>query len=261
MIPIDPQKLHAVERITRQHGALLIVDEMLSGFRAGYPGEYLNLGLEPDMATWGKATANGFSFCALTGRADIMELGGIRQTEQPKVFLLSSTHGGETHALAAALKVLEIYRTEDVIGRMRALCASFAEGTAKIVRELGLEAHIPQHAAPWRVFHLFRDAEGRISAPMRTLFLQEMIAGGVLYQGVFLPCFTHTDEDMAQVLAAFRHAATVFKQALSGRIEDYLVGPATRPVFRKYNGCAGVCPSKPCPNEALCQRSPAPHVR
>ncbi len=253
MIPIDAQKLHAVQRLAKDNGALFIVDEMLSGFRAGLPGEYTNLGLEPDMATWGKGIGNGFSFCALTGRADIMELGGIRQLAQPRVFLLSSTHGGETHALAAALAVIDTYKRHDVIGRLNALVAQFACETRAIVNELGLAEHIVQHAASWRVFHLFKDANGAVSSSMRTLFLQEMIGRGVLYQGVFLACFTHTAKDMAQVLAAFRAACGIYKQALDSTPGDYLVGAPTRPVFRKYNGCAGVCPSAPCPNEHVCK--------
>ncbi|MFX8425939.1 aminotransferase class III-fold pyridoxal phosphate-dependent enzyme, partial [Acinetobacter baumannii] len=86
----SPDAVRAIEVIAKRGGAVFIVDEMITGFRAGLPGAYVRLGLTPDLATWGKASGNGFSFCALTGRAEIMDLGGIKQTSRPRVFLLSS---------------------------------------------------------------------------------------------------------------------------------------------------------------------------
>ena len=90
LTPIDRELIREANRIARRHGAVFILDEMLSGFRAGLPGSYTEYGFEPDLTTWGKAIGNGFSFCALAGRADIMELGGIRlpgsSTRLPAIF-------------------------------------------------------------------------------------------------------------------------------------------------------------------------------
>ncbi len=252
MTPIDPELMRQAQRIARRHGAVFILDEMLSGFRAGFPGSYTENGLEPDLTTWGKAIGNGFSFCALAGRADIMELGGIRQLKDPRVFLLSSTHGGEAHVLAAALAVIREYREKDVIGKLRGRVSSVAVGVREAIRETGLDGFIEPHVASWRIVFGFRDRNGDASAPLRTLMLQEMIGRGVLYQGVFLPCFTHTDDDIAHVLKAFRASCRVYRQALDGDVDNLLVGEPTRPVFRKYVGCRTSCPGEPCPNEAVC---------
>src|SRR5690606_14054958 len=89
--------------LTHKYGALYIADEMITGFKAALPGSITKYNVKPDLATWGKGIANGFSFCALTGKKEIMELGGIRAVGKEKVFLISTTHGGETHALAAGL--------------------------------------------------------------------------------------------------------------------------------------------------------------
>lgn len=250
----DPQIYVEAQRIARRHGALFIVDEMLSGLRAGFPGTYPQIGLEPDMATWGKATANGFSFCALTGRRDVMELGGIRQTGAPRVFLLSSTHGGETHSLAAAIATLDAYRTHDVIGRLQAHVATVAAAARASIAAAGLDGYIEPHVAKWRVVFVFRDKAHAVSAELRTLMLQEMIGRNVLFQGVFLPCFSHTDEDIAQVTAAFDASCRVYRQALDHGVENLLVGEAARPVFRKYVGCRVSCPSTPCPSEQACRK-------
>ena len=98
----------AVQERAHAAGALFILDENKTGFRMALPGAETFYGLRPDMVCYGKAIANGFSVSALAGRAAVLDQGGILQTERDRVFLLSATHGGETHALAAALKTIEI---------------------------------------------------------------------------------------------------------------------------------------------------------
>jgi glutamate-1-semialdehyde 2,1-aminomutase len=234
-----PGAIRAVEKITKAHGAVFIVDEMVTGFRSGLPGAYVGLGLQPDLVTWGKAAGNGFSFCALTGRAEIMDLGGIKQSSQPRVFLLSSTHGGEAHTLAAALAVVRAYRTQDVIGHQHRLVARVAAGMRDLVARHKLEGAIEIHASPWRVVLVCRDSEGVASLPLRTLLMQEMIGRNVLFQGVFMPCLTHTSEDVIRVLAAFDQSCAVYRHALRHGIDGILVGESTRPVFRKFVTDAG----------------------
>lgn len=253
VVPADPANIREIQAIAKRQGSVFIVDEMITGFRSGFPGAYTVHGLEPDLATWGKAIGNGFSLCALTGRADIMDLGGIKQSGQPRVFLLSSTHGGEAHSLAAALAVLREFRDHPVINTHRQHVDRVATGMRAELEAQGLDQQITLHVSPWRIVLGFADADRQASAPLRTLFLQEMIARGVLFQGVFLPCLTHTDEDLAQILWAFGGACSVYAQALSQGWRNLLVGAPTRPVFRNYNTCDVSCPSKPCPLETECR--------
>lgn len=234
VLPTSPDSIREVQRIAKSNGAVFVVDEMVTGFRAGLPGAYVGLGLEPDLATWGKAIGNGFSFCALTGRADIMDLGGIKQTEQPRVFLLSSTHGGEAHTLAAARAVIHEYKTRNVIARHRQLVAKVAAGMTNAVAKHALAKTLEVHAAPWRIVTICRDDNGQVSMPLRTLLLQEMIGRGVLFQGLYLPCFSHTDADIDLVVNAFDESCGVYAHALRHGLGELLVGEPTRPVFRKY---------------------------
>lgn len=252
VIPQPDAILHEVARITRKNGALLILDEMVTGYRAGFPGAGVLYGVDADLSTWGKAVGNGFSFCALTGRADIMDLGGIHQTKAPRVFLISTTHGGEAHTIAAARAVLREYQTQDVIGRQHRLTGAVADGLRRAAADYELEGLLEVHASPWRVICVCRDGQGQVSAPMRTLLIQEMIGRGVLFPALFLPCFTHTDDDVAQVINAFEASCAVYRAALEQGVDKFLVGEPTRPVFRKYNSCRQVCPSTPCPFEATC---------
>lgn len=253
VIPASPDAFREVARLVRSHGALFIADEMVTGYRAGWPGACAALGVLPDLATWGKAIGNGFSFCALTGRADIMELGGIRQRCAPRVFLISTTHGGEAHAIAAAGAVLHTYQTHDVLKYHREVVEKVELGMHAAVIANHLEYYLEIHASPWRIVTVCRDSEGALSPALRTLLLQEMIGRGVLFQGIFLPCYSHTDADVVQIVAAFEASCVVYREALKHGVEKFLVGAPTRPVFRKYNGCEQVCPSTPCPLEARCR--------
>jgi glutamate-1-semialdehyde 2,1-aminomutase len=229
-----PDAIRAIEKITKAHGAVFIVDEMVTGFRSGLPGAYVGLGLQPDLATWGKAVGNGFSFCALTGRAEIMDLGGIKQSSQPRVFLLSSTHGGEAHTLAAARAVIHAYRTLDVIGHQHRLVARVAQGMRDVVTRHELGGALEVGASPWRVVVVCRDGNGAPSLPYRTLLMQEMIGRNVLFQGIFLPCFMHTDDDVTRILEAFDQSCAVYRHAVRHGVDGLLVGEPTRPVFRRY---------------------------
>ncbi len=232
-----PDAIRAVEKIAKAHGAVFIVDEMVTGFRSGLPGAYVGLGLQPDLATWGKAVGNGFSFCALTGRAEIMDLGGIKQSSQPRVFLLSSTHGGEAHTLAAALAVVRAYRTQDVIGHQHRLVAEVARGMEELAARHGLDKAITIHASPWRVVVVCRDEKGGASQPLRTLLMQEMIGRNVLFQGVFLPCFAHTRDDIDRILAAFDQSCAVYRHALRHGLDGLLIGEPTRPCLLYTSRC------------------------
>jgi glutamate-1-semialdehyde 2,1-aminomutase len=234
-----PDTIREVEKIARAHGAVFIVDEMVTGFRSGLPGAYVGLGLQPDLVTWGKAAGNGFSFCALTGRADIMELGGIKQSAQPRVFLLSSTHGGEAHTLAAARAVIAAYRAHNVIGHQHRLVAQVSQGMRELVTRHGLDRTLEIHASPWRVVVVCRDGDNKVSLPLRTLLMQEMIGRNVLFQGVFLPCFAHTSEDVARIIEAFDQSCAVYRHALKHGVDGLLIGDVTRPVFRRFVTDAG----------------------
>ncbi len=106
----EPQAgyLQQVKDLCEKQGALLIFDEMITGFRWHLGGAQKFHGVMPHLSTFGKGLGNGFAVSALAGNRDIMRLGGLDH-DQPRVFLLSTTHGAETHALAAAISVMHTY--------------------------------------------------------------------------------------------------------------------------------------------------------
>lgn len=233
-VPMGENYVAELIRISHANGALFIQDEMITGYKSAFPGTMTKTGILPDMATWGKGIANGFSFCALTGRREIMELGGIRRTGEEKVFLISTTHGGETHAIAAALATLEEFKKRDVISHNHRIGRDWIETCTKTIEAAKLSDHVGVVSCDWMPALVFKGRDGKPSDGLRTLAMQEMIGRGVLFQGAFVPCFSHTSEDVRFFGDALRETLGVYAQALESGYEKFLVGPPAKPVFRKH---------------------------
>ena len=122
-----PGYLEGVRALCDAHGAVLVFDETITGFRWSEHGAQHLYGVTPDLSCWGKAMGNGFPISALAGKRELMELGGLR-TDRDRVFLLSSTHGAETGGLAAFRAVVTAYRETDPIATMQRQGALLAEG-------------------------------------------------------------------------------------------------------------------------------------
>ena len=220
--------------LSHAHGALFILDEMISGFKSAWPGSIAKYNLVPDMATWGKGIANGFAFCALTGTKDVMELGGIRAKGQEKVFLISTTHGAETHAMAAALATIDEFEQRDVVAHNHAIGRALVEECRGVVAAHALEPFVQVVPSEWMPVFVFRDASGEPCQGMRTLAMQEMIKRGILFQGAFVPCFSHTAGDVRQFARGFDESLGVYEQGLAQGYARFLVGEPAKPVFRKF---------------------------
>lgn len=220
--------------ITHKNGALFILDEMITGFKTALPGSIAKYKLMPDMATWGKGIANGFSFCALTGTREVMDQGSILNSGEEKVFLISTTHGGETHGLAAAIACIDFHEKNAVIEHLHKTGDRIIELANQLISKHGLNPFIQVIPCNWMPVFVFKDKSGQVSQGYRTLFMQEMIARGVLFQGVFVPSYSHSADDIAYFLAAFDRACGVYSQALENGYEAYLVGEPAKPVFRKF---------------------------
>jgi len=220
--------------LCHKNGALFIIDEMITGFKTDFPGSIKKFNIEPDLATWGKGIANGFSFCALTGKKEIMELGGIRNKGAEKVFLISTTHGGETHAIAAGLATIDVFKKEKVLSHLHSIGNRFIQKCSEIISKNEMQHHIKIIPAPWMPIFSFLNLSGAADQHLRTLMMQEMIKRGVLFQGAFVPCFSHTIEQIDYFSQAFEDSMKIFKKGLEEGTEKLLVGEPAKAVFRKY---------------------------
>jgi Glutamate-1-semialdehyde aminotransferase len=220
--------------IAHQNGALFIVDEMITGFKTEFPGSIKKYNIDPDMATWGKGIANGFSFCALTGKKEIMELGGIRKIGNEKVFLISTTHGGETHGIAAGLATIDVFEKHNVIEHNHSIARYFNEICRNVIAKNHLSDFIKLVPSDWMPLVSFYDQNFEVSSGMRTLLMQEMIKRGALFLGLFVPCYSHTKEDIDYFGEAFDQSLKVYAQALESGYKNFLVGNEAKAVFRKF---------------------------
>ena len=228
----EPGFLEGVRRLADEHGAVLVFDEMITGMRWSLHGAQHVYGVVPDLSTWGKGLGNGFAISALAGRRELMELGGLR-TAEPRVFLMSTTHGPEAVGLAAYLAVEREYRSWDVVGTLEERGALLAQGFGALVAEVGLEPYVRLNGRPACLTFETRDASGEPSQAHRTLFLQELLDRGVLAQSLVITT-AHTDDDIALTLDAVGGALEVYARAIeAGTTDGLLRGRPVAPALRE----------------------------
>ena len=236
-VKFDPPKddfLHKVAALCKERGVILILDEMISGFKWGLTGAQNYYGVKPDISTWGKGIANGFSACALTGRADIMELGGIRREGDDKLFLISTTHGAETTGLAAMIATIEAFKQHNMIESNWARGAALKQRLEQIVHKHELGDALQLLGYPCLFALVCRSPAGVPDDAYRTLMMQEMIACGVLFQGLFYPTWSHQQAEMDHLAMAFDESCAVYRKAIeAGTTDGLLIGRAAKAVFRK----------------------------
>lgn len=226
--------LHEVQTLCRQDGALFILDEMITGFRWHLQGAQTFFGVHPDLCTFGKGMANGFSVAAVGGRREIMQVGSIDQPGMERTFLLSTTHGAEMPGLGAFMETVRIYREEGVIDQLWAYGTRLREGIAAAATRHGVEKYFFTEGPPISLNLVTRDAGGNPSPAFRTLYAQEMLRHGVMMPWIAVSA-AHGDAELAITLDALDRALLVYRKALDEGVENYLVGPAIRPVFRTRN--------------------------
>ena len=224
--------LQLVQALCRRKGAVFVLDEMITGFRWHLNGAQEVYNIEPDLACFGKALANGFSLSALVGRRDLMELGGIR-TPQERVFLLSTTHGAETPAIGAAVKTLQIYQSEPVVETLYRQGRRLREGIEQVTTTLGMEDYVGVLGRDCNLVYFTHDQEGKPSQPLRTLLMQELIRQGILAPS-FVVSYSHSNDDIDRTIEAVSQALVVYKRALEEGVDRFLVGESVKPVYRRY---------------------------
>ena len=226
--------LQQVIDLSHQHGALVTLNETISLFRFHQGGAQTLYGVTPDMSCFGKAMANGFSLSALTGKREVMELGGLFHNRE-RVFLLSTTHGAEGPSLAAGIETMRIYRDEPVIEHLYRVGDRLRAGFQQVTADLGVNEYLGIAGRGCNLLYSTHDHEHKPSQPFRTLFMQELIRWGVLAPS-FIVSYAHSDADIDHTIEAVARAAKVYKKALeAGSTDGLLVGAPTKVVYRRYN--------------------------
>ncbi|MEV6912462.1 glutamate-1-semialdehyde 2,1-aminomutase [Amycolatopsis sp. NPDC051071] len=225
--------LAGLRELCDRYGCLLVFDEMITGFRWSESGAQGLYGVTPDLSTFGKALGNGFAVSALAGKREYMELGGLRDHRE-RVFLLSTTHGAETHCLAAAIAVFDTYTEEGITDRLHALGDRLAAGVREVAAGAGVGDHVLVRGKASNLVFATLDEKFEPSQPYRTLFLRELISGGVIGPS-FVVSSGLTETDIDKTIDVVSRACTTYRKALDlADPSQWTGGRPVKPVFRRY---------------------------
>lgn len=200
--------LNMVKKITHEHDALLIFDEVQTGFRWSIGGAEKYFNIKPDLSTWGKAIANGMPLGAITGRSEFMRIFN-------DVFY-STTFAGEAASLAAFHATVIELEEKDAIKHIHEMGEKFRRQFQKLIYENN--APITIHGFPAKLKLTFDDEKNGDTLLMRSLFCQEMIGRGIFFwQGPLFHTFSHTLDNMKKTLDASYQAIRILERATNAK--------------------------------------------
>jgi glutamate-1-semialdehyde 2,1-aminomutase len=228
--PPAPGFFAGLRRLCDQNGALLVLDEIITGFRWHARGAQYIYAIEPDLCTFGKGMANGFPLSALAGRREVMRLGGFVD-DTDRVFLLSQTAGGQPWALAALLAVFDTYEREPVVDLLHGIGAELRAGVEDVVAGAGLSEYFQLRGRDCNLVYVARDGEGRPSQEFRTLVLQEFLEHGILAPS-FVVNIAHDPTAIRHTVDAVAELMPVYRRALDEGVASVLRGRPVRPAVR-----------------------------
>lgn len=226
--------LHKVKELCHKNGTVFILDEMITGFRWHLKGAQHYYDITPDLCTFGKAMANGFSVAAVAGKREIMELGSIEFEGRERLFLLSTTHGAEMNGLGAFVETMKFMKEHNVVEHMWDYGSKLVSLMNNLAQKYEIEKNFVAGGIECSPYYLTFDNNGQNSLGLRTLFSQEMIKNGVLIPWIALS-YAHGEKELEITKNALEKTFEVYKKAVDEGYEKYLVGNPIKPVFRKFN--------------------------
>lgn len=217
--------LEGVRELAHQHGALLVFDETITGFRYNIGGAQQEFGVIPDLATFGKGIANGYPLSALVGRKEYMDV-------IERIFF-SGTFGGETLSLAAAKAVLTKLQREPVIETLKKRGQRLIESVNDLISDLGLIQTITISGHPTWTFLQFKSMNEFSSWDIKTLFIQEVFKRGMYTLGTHNLSYAHSENDIDVLLACYREVFALIKSsAAQGALRSQLQCEPLVPLFQ-----------------------------
>ncbi|HEX7638972.1 MAG TPA: aminotransferase class III-fold pyridoxal phosphate-dependent enzyme [Burkholderiaceae bacterium] len=221
----QPGFLEGVKELAHRHGALLVFDETITGFRYANGGAQAVFGVTPDLATFGKGLANGFPVSAVAGRADVMK-------EMEEIFF-SFTFGGEALSLAAAKATLEKLKREPVVQTLTARGEQAMAGAARVIEEHGLQDLFAINGHPTWSFLTIKDGRGATAFEIKTLWMQEILERGILSVGTHNVNYAHSREDIDRLIAVYAEVLPFIGRTLdAGKLREALRCEPLVPLFK-----------------------------
>lgn len=217
--------LQKVKELCLQHGAVLIFDETITGFRFSQGGAQQLFSVEPDLATFGKGMANGYPISAIVGRRDIMML-------MEDIFF-SGTFGGETLSLAATKATLTKIKKQNVLEHIHAMGTKLLNGLTKLIKKYNAQSWLSLAGHPSWSFLLMTGTGGYSQIELKSLFIQEMSERGILLGGGHNLSFAHKDKDIDTLLKAYDEVLLILSDTVKNKdFTQRFRGELLEPVFK-----------------------------
>jgi glutamate-1-semialdehyde 2,1-aminomutase len=226
--------LQDLRDLTQREGTVLIFDEMISGVRFDIRGAHHLWKVYPDLACFGKAMSNGYSFSLLAGKRELMELGGLFHDKR-RVFLLSQTHSSETIGLAACKATLEECQRISINQHIWDLGKKLVNGVRKMAQTEGVADYVRIIGFDCNPQIVCTHSDGTYWPELQTSFHEELISWGVLIPWISIT-YSHKDKELESTFEALHQGILKVKKALDeDAVEKSFFGEAVKPVFRAFN--------------------------
>lgn len=210
LVPPAKGFLRGLRRVTRKAGALLVFDEVVTGFRVAPGGAQELYGVRPDLTTLGKALGNGFAIAAVGGSSPVMDMlapgGNVYQ---------ASTFAGNPVSVSAATATLKQMRRRSIHSRLERACASLADNVSDCAKSLGIEHSINRVASMFQIFFTREPITDYASATRSDRAAFDRLFRGLLKEGVFVSpsqfetaflSAAHSMQELERVASAYRAA-------------------------------------------------------
>ncbi len=221
-----PGFLEGVRALATAHGAVLIFDEVVTGFRLGLGGAQEQFGVLPDLATYAKAISNGYAMGAVVGRREVMSVVGE--------MFVSSTYWSDAVGLAASLATIRELRARDAFRQIAAFGSHFQQAFNELVEEheLPLRATgLPQHIS---IVATTDDAVQKRA--LKDYYTQEMTRRGFFTAFNVNPSYAHSAADLEQIVAAWREVFPLLRAAIDAGDWDRRLVARSIDAFRRQVG-------------------------
>ena len=225
MITEFPKKnfLVDVKKLSKKYGAVLIFDEVITGFNFSNLGDQELLKIQSDIAVFGKGIANGMPLAAITGKRKFME--------KFNDIFYSTTYGGEALSLAAGIAVINEMKTKPIIKYCWELGRKLINEFNKLSEIHG--NYVKIEGLPVRSKIICKDEKGELSISVKSLFYQEMVKRGILLgPGYIFLSYSHTNLDIKKTLTAADESMKIVKTAIKSKnINKFLEGKVMKSVM------------------------------
>jgi glutamate-1-semialdehyde aminotransferase len=219
----EPGFLESVKALANSRGAILIFDEVSSGFRLNAGGAHMTLGIYPDIAVFAKAMSNGYPMAAIIGRQEAMD--AVERT------FISSTYWTDRIGPAAALATINKYRQENVNEHLCSIGQNVQDLWRNTARDVGLEVDI-YGIYPMSYFS-FKGVDSQVKM---TFYVQEMLKHGFLASNRFYANNAQSNQHVEHFGKAIRN---IFQKIVSfsskQSLSDLLIDEVSRPGFHRLN--------------------------